>query len=168
MTDVTRGSAPEPRAEGRLTRTLVRWLMRSATVASVETLSDRFRLLDLEGDALRSAAWQPGQKIQIRIGSGLTARTYTPIGWDAASGSTSILAWLHGAGPASAWVRSLAPGQTCQFFGPRASLDLDLNEPFVLFGDETSFGLGDYIFCKFSAKSHGPCRSRGVVVRTHP
>ena len=128
--------------DGWLSRTLARWLMRQAMVASVETLSDRFRLIGLEGEGLRAAAWRPGEKIQVKVGGGLTARTYTPISWDACVGSTSILAWLHGEGPGSAWVRSLAPGQACQFIGPRASLDIaDLKPLFVLFGDETSFGL---------------------------
>jgi NADPH-dependent ferric siderophore reductase len=145
-----------PQPDGRLTRALVRWLMRPATIASVETLSDRFRLIGFEGEGLRGAAWRPGQKIQIRVGGGLTSRTYTPIAWDTATGATSILAWLHGDGPASAWVRSLEPGQACQFFGPRASLDLaNLTSPFVLFGDETSFGLAASLAAPHSGDAAG-------------
>lgn len=41
---------------------LLRWLMRAARGAAVETLSPHFRLLDLEGEALRNVAWTAGQK----------------------------------------------------------------------------------------------------------
>jgi NADPH-dependent ferric siderophore reductase len=134
--------APEFAAPGPITRTLLRWLMRSARVAAVETLSPHFRLADLEGEALRNVAWTPGQKIQVSIGSGLTARTYTPMSWDPDRGRTRILTFAHGDAPGSRWARALREGDTCQFFGPRRSLDLSgLESPLVLFGDETSFGL---------------------------
>jgi hypothetical protein len=62
--------------------------MRPARVAAVETLSPHFRLADLEGEALRNVAWTAGQKVQVSMGSGLSARTYTPMSWDADSGRT--------------------------------------------------------------------------------
>lgn len=117
--------------------------MRPARVTAVETLSPHFRLVDLEGDALKDVAWAVGQKVQVAIGTGLTARTYTPMSWDADRGATRILAFSHGDGPGSRWASGLRAGDTCQFFGPRRSLDLSgLETPVVLFGDETSFGLG--------------------------
>jgi NADPH-dependent ferric siderophore reductase len=62
--------------------------------------------------------------------------------WDAGSGKTRLLASSHGDGPGSRWASGLRDGDTCQFFGPRRSLDLaGLVAPVVLFGDETSFGL---------------------------
>ncbi|WP_213978968.1 siderophore-interacting protein [Sphingomonas sp. dw_22] len=126
---------------GRIEKTLIRWLMRPATVTAVEPLSARFRLIDLAGDALQGVVWRPGQKIQVMLGGLFTARTYTPMEWDA-RGSTRILAWSHGAGPGSDWATGLAEGDECQFFGPRRSLDVaDIEGPLVLFGDETSFGL---------------------------
>jgi ferric-chelate reductase (NADPH) len=135
-------STPRLAPPGRVTRTLLRWLMRSARVAAVETLSPHFRLVDLEGDALRNVAWTAGQKVQVSIGSGLSARTYTPMSWDADRARTRMLTFAHGDGPGSRWASGLREGDTCQFFGPRRSLDLsDLESPVVLFGDETSFGL---------------------------
>jgi len=117
--------------------------MRPASVTAVETLSPHFRLVDLEGDALRDVAWAVGQKVQVAMGSGLTARTYTPMLWDTDRGATRILAFSHGDGPGSRWASGLRVDDTCQFFGPRRSLDLaSLETPVVLFGDETSFGLG--------------------------
>jgi NADPH-dependent ferric siderophore reductase len=117
--------------------------MRPARVTAVETLSPHFRLVDLEGDALKDVAWAVGQKVQVAMGTGLTARTYTPMSWDADCGATRILAFSHGDGPGSRWASGLRAGDTCQFFGPRRSLDLSgLETPVVLFGDETSFGLG--------------------------
>jgi ferric-chelate reductase (NADPH) len=131
--------APPP---GRVTRTLLRWLMRPARVAAVVTLSPHFRLADLEGEALRNVAWMAGQKVQVAMGSGLSARTYTPMSWDAGSGRTRLLTFAHGDGPGSRWASGLREGDTCQLFGPRRSLDLSgLESPMVLFGDETSFGL---------------------------
>lgn len=136
-------AAQQHQQPGRVTRTLLNWLMRPARIAAVETLSPHFRLVDLEGDALRDVTWAVGQKVQVAVGSGLTARTYTPMSWDADRGTTQILAFSHGDGPGSRWANGLRVGDTCQFFGPRRSLDLvDLGAPVVLFGDETSFGLG--------------------------
>jgi NADPH-dependent ferric siderophore reductase len=123
-------------------RTLLQWLMRPARVAAVETLSPHFRLVHLEGEALRNVAWTAGQKVQVSMGSGLTARTYTPLSWDIGSGRTRMLTFAHGDGPGSRWADGLREGDTCQFFGPRRSLDLSgLEPPVVVFGDETSFGL---------------------------
>ena len=137
----SQSSAP-PSPPGRVTRTLLRWLMHTANVAAVETLSPHFRLVDLEGEALRNMEWTVGQKIQVSMGSGLSARTYTPISWDADNGRTRLLTFAHGDGPGSRWANGLRQGDTCQFFGPRRSLDLSaLESPAVLFGDETSFGL---------------------------
>lgn len=121
---------------------LLRWLMRPARVAAIETLSPRFRLITLEGDALKDVAWNAGEKIQIAMGAGLSARTYTPMSWDIGHGRTRLLAFAHGDGPGSRWASNLREGDTCQFFGPRRSLDLaGLQAPVVVFGDETSFGL---------------------------
>jgi ferric-chelate reductase (NADPH) len=135
-------SASQSDPPGRVTRALLRWLMRPARVAAVETLSPHFRLADLESEALRNVAWTAGQKIQVSMGSGLSARTYTPMSGDADSGRTRILTFAHGDGPGSRWASGLREGDTCRFFGPRRSLDLSgLGSPVVLFGDETSFGL---------------------------
>lgn len=135
-------SAPPFAPPGPVMRTLLRWLMRPARVAAVETLSPPFRLVHLEGEALRNVAWTVGQKVQVSMGSGLSARTYTPMSWDADSGRTRMLTFAHGDGPGSRWASGLREGDTCQFFGPRRSLDLSgLESPVMLFGDETSFGL---------------------------
>ncbi|SFM95187.1 NADPH-dependent ferric siderophore reductase, contains FAD-binding and SIP domains [Bradyrhizobium sp. Rc3b] len=135
-------SEPSRAPQGRLTRMLLRWLMRPAHVAGVRTLSPHFRLVELEGEALENVAWTAGDKIQVAMGSGLSARTYTPMSWDAGNGRTRLLAFAHGDGPGSRWASGLRAGNACQFFGPRRSFDLaDLGAPIVLFGDETSFGL---------------------------
>ena len=136
-----RNVTPPPQP-GYVTRTLLRWLMRPADIAAVEVLSPHFRLIDLEGEALKGIAWTVGQKLQISMGTGLTARTYTPMSWDTESGKTRLLAFAHGDGPGSRWASALREGDICQFFGPRRSLDLSsLAAPVVVFGDETSFAL---------------------------
>jgi len=136
--------APERRAgvAGRVGTALVRLLTKRATVVASEKLSDGFRLITLEGPALAGVMWRPGQKVQIMMGSGLAARTYTPIEWNASAGRVCILGYAHGDGPGSAWVRRVGSGEACDIFGPRNSLDMrQLSGPLAVFGDETSIGL---------------------------
>ena len=130
---------PGAKRPGRLSQALMRLLMKRATITASERLADRFRLITLEGPALKGVAWTPGHKVQIAMGSAFVARTYTPIDWDASSGRTRILAYAHGDGPGSAWVRSVRPGDSCDIFGPRASLEMPPG-PLAIFGDETSIG----------------------------
>jgi NADPH-dependent ferric siderophore reductase len=116
-------------------------LFRSAEVVAIEEVARDFRRVQFRGDALRGASWTPGSKVQLRI-EGFTNRTYTPISWDADAGVTSVLAFVHGAGPGSAFVAALEAGARCQFLGPRSSLDLTKVEGSPLMvGDETSIGL---------------------------
>ena len=125
-----------------LNRMLIRLLMRPATIVAAETIGKGFRLITFEGEALRGIDWRPGQKIQIMMGSAFTARTYTPMEWNAVAGRMCILAYGHGDGPGSRWVQQVAPGHSCDLFGPRSSLDTRaLAGPLALFGDETSIGL---------------------------
>jgi NADPH-dependent ferric siderophore reductase len=127
---------------GRLSRAVARLWMKSATVTANERLADRFHLITLEGHALEDVTWRPGQKVQIAMGSAFVTRTYTPIEWNASAGRLCILGYSHGDGPGSAWVRTASPGDACNIFGPRASLDVSgRSEALVIVGDETSIGL---------------------------
>ncbi|AQR75071.1 siderophore-interacting protein [Sphingomonas sp. LM7] len=136
---------PEPnvvKAPGRLNQALIRLLMKRATVTANETLAEGFRLITLEGAALKDVVWTPGQKIQVAMGSAFLARTYTPIAWNAVTGRACILGYSHGTGPGSAWLRDAVPDTRCDIFGPRASLDTSrVDGPLAIFGDETSIGL---------------------------
>jgi NADPH-dependent ferric siderophore reductase len=89
------------------------------------------------------SSWTPGDKIQVRVpGGGLTMRTYTPVRWDKSNGDTTILVYLHGGGPGSAWAEAVAAGDTVQIVGPRRSIDLTRFTSAPIFvGDETSVGL---------------------------
>ena len=136
-------SSPVQRARrlGLLESAVAKWLTREAHVRDVRPLGERFQRITLAGEALRRVAWVPGQKVQPMLG-GWVQRTYTPLGWDAALGTTELCAYVHGDSPASDWARHVAVGQRCAVFGPRGSLDLNaLARPGLLFGDETSFGL---------------------------
>lgn len=137
------GSPERPAKEqGRLSKVLTRLLMKRATVITNEALADDLRLITLEGAALEGVAWQPGQKVQIAMGSAFVTRTYTPIEWNPSTGRLCFLGYTHGEGPGSHWLRNAAPGDVCDIFGPRASLDLGrLPGPLVIMGDETSIGL---------------------------
>lgn len=134
--------ASKQRPEGRLSSMLRRVFMRRATVTTCEQAADRFHLITLESPDFRDVEWTPGDKLQIALGSAFVARTYTPIEWDSEAGRTRILAYDHGSGPGSDWARALRPGDVCDVFGPRASLDVSwVPDPVFMLGDETSFGL---------------------------
>jgi ferric-chelate reductase (NADPH) len=131
----------EIKRPGRLEGALTRFFMKSATVREVRRLAADFHLVTLSGESLRGGRWAPGQKVQMALG-GWVYRTYTPISWDAAEGSTQLLLFLHGEAPAACWGRALKEGDACTLFGPRDSLDVNaLGRPALLFGDETSIGL---------------------------
>lgn len=137
--DLSNTSYPTP---GRLSRALIRMLMKQARVVEVEPVAEGFRLMTLESSAFRAVSWLPGQKLQIAMGSAFVARTFTPIEWDRAAGRTRILGYAHGNGPGSAWVCDTQPGDACDVFGPRASLDVShVTGRCVVLGDETSIGL---------------------------
>lgn len=116
----------------------------TTNVAKVADAGERFRLIDLEGEALTRARVGHGDKIQVRA-SGLAMRTYTPIAFDQARGRIRLAAFIHGhgGGPGTAWARAVKEGESCAFFGPRRSTDLaKARGPVVLFGDETSIAVG--------------------------
>lgn len=133
---------PSPSLGGQLSEAVRRLIMKPAAVASVDAIGNAFRLVTLQGDALRDVDWLPGQKVQIATGRAFETRTYTPIDWDAALGRFRFLGYVPGNGPGSWWLVSARPGVSCEVFGPRGSIDSrDLGEPVALFGDETSLGL---------------------------
>ncbi|HEY0466933.1 MAG TPA: siderophore-interacting protein [Polyangiaceae bacterium] len=143
---------PPTKGPGAFAKVLRRLLGKQGTVTAVVPIGDQFRLVTLEGPALKSVAWIPGQKLQVAMGSTFAARTYTPIDWDAQAGRTRILGYAHGDGPGSSWLRDLRPGDECDLFGPGASLDArSLPSQLAVFGDETSIGLA----CALASQDHG-------------
>lgn len=130
------------KAAGRLSKVLIGMVMKHAIVATCEDLGGGFRLVTFEGAALKGVTWTPGHKVQVAMGSAFVKRTYTPIEWNAEAGRSCILGYEHGDGPGSVWLRTLEPGDECDLFGSRASVDLSgAAGPLALFGDETSMGL---------------------------
>jgi ferric-chelate reductase (NADPH) len=120
---------------------MLKLFTRQARVESVEAINPKFSVITLQGDALKDVAWTPGDKIQMQFG-GWVQRTYTPLDWDAASGRTRMLVYLHADTPGVQWARAVQAGDGCVLFGPRRSIDLRrLRQPCLFFGDETSFGL---------------------------
>lgn len=120
---------------------LGRFIFRDASVQQVRDLSPRFRWLELAGADLCNASWSAGDKVQVFLPK-VGMRTYTPLAWDTARGTTQLLVYLHGATPGAQWGRNVQVGDRCQFLGPRGSLALTaLRGPVVLFGDETSFAV---------------------------
>lgn len=131
-----------PRQPGGLGKMLIRMFMKRATVVGCEPIGEGLHLITLESPQFKGVAWTPGQKIQIALGSAFSARTFTPIEWDMTGGRTRVVAYAHGAGPGSGWIRSARRGDQCDIYGPRASLDVSRAVgTVVIFGDETSVGL---------------------------
>ena len=141
MTASVRGPEAAQRQPGRFGRALIRLLMKPARIVENTPLAEGFRRLTLESPAFKGLPWVPGQKIQVAMGSAFVARTFTPIDWDADAGRTRIVGYAHGDGPGSAWIADAQPGDSCDVFGPRASLDVGHAGPRVMIGDETSIGL---------------------------
>jgi ferric-chelate reductase (NADPH) len=117
-------------------------LFRAMRVTKVSDLGP-FREISMTTVASGVGSWTPGDKIQVRVpGGGLTMRTYTPVRWENTSGDTTILVYLHGAGPGSAWAQTVAADDSVQVVGPRRSIDLSRFTSAPIFvGDETSVGL---------------------------
>jgi NADPH-dependent ferric siderophore reductase len=137
-----------PPAPGRVSRALIRMFMKPARIVQAESLGEDVRLITMASPAFRNLQWTPGDKLQITMGSAFVARTYTPVEWDSVEGVTRIVAFAHGSGPGSEWVRRTAPGDTCHVFGPRSSLDLTRATPAcVVLGDETSIALAYALSC---------------------
>ncbi len=142
MTSEQLPAFPVAKAPGRVSRALIRLMMKHARIVASETLGERYRLVTLEGADLEGAEWVAGEFVQVAMGSAFRARAYTPIDWDADAGRMRLLGFVHGGGPGSAWIDSMRPGDECDFFGPRRSLDVrHLSGPLAFFGDETAIGL---------------------------
>lgn len=131
------------RPSGVAARLITRLFFRNAHVSASQLVAPAMHLITLQGPELRALQWIPGDKLQIRMGTSLQTRTYTPLFWDAASGRTQILAHALAPGPGSEWVHRAAAGQAVSLFGPRRSLDLARFDPraSVVVGDETALGL---------------------------
>jgi ferric-chelate reductase (NADPH) len=144
-----------------------------AQVEAAEWVGERFRLVDILAEGCRGAKWQPGAKLKIDIGDGMT-RTYTPIAINAKSGRVRILVYIHGQSQASQWASAIAAGDSTYTSAPRSSLDLnELSSAVVFFGDETSFGtaktLQSHLSSDFSAyyifEVRQPQQANAVVER---
>lgn len=145
---------PQDKPMGRLSDMMRRLLMRRAVISACEDIAGSFRLLTFEGAALRNVTWIPGQKVQLAMAAPFVTRTYTPIEWDAAAGRTRILCYMHGDGPGSDWALNAMPGDMCDIFGPRTSLDArSMTGSVAIFGDETSIGLTRALLRENSTRS---------------
>ncbi|WLD96321.1 siderophore-interacting protein [Agrobacterium leguminum] len=135
-------SAPQrTKSPSVLEKVVTRIFLRPVYVASVSVLSPGFRHIELAGASLCGIGWSPGDKLQVKMDGGLASRSYTPINWDAAIGRAELVCYCRGWGPGRDWVRTVKPDEALHVFGPRASIEIPVNQPVVLFGDETSVAL---------------------------
>lgn len=129
--------------DNRFARLIKQWVLDPITLVQVQPLAEGFQLIELSLDNHKPTQWTPGDKVQIAIGSGMVARTYTPFHWDAEHGRFQILAYLHDSeGPGCDWARNARPGDQYRLLGPRKSLTVPTAQsPLLLIGDESCFGL---------------------------
>jgi len=140
----SQGPAPESGGLDRaLPRLLTRLFFRHAVITAHQALAPGLFMISMQGQALKGLTWSPGDKLQIKVGPGMTNRTYTPIDWNPETGETRFVAHALAHGPGSEWVRHARVGQSVSLMGPRRSLDLSAwpAATGVLVGDETSISL---------------------------
>lgn len=133
--------------KGILINALGGLVLREGRVSRVRDVGARFRWLSVQGDGLRDLEWTPGDKVQVLL-PGLDMRTYTPLRWDRAAGTTELLLYRNQPAtadpaterPGTRWIRTVQEGDACRFVGPQRSLSVAA-APAVLFGDETSFAV---------------------------
>ena len=66
-------------------------------------------------------------------------RTYTPINWNPDEGTTDVIVYRHGDGPAVRWFDTAVTGTDAEIYGPSKSLDLSDTETQTVFvGEETT------------------------------
>lgn len=129
-----------------------RFLFRHGEVTAVSRLSEHFVRIDVAGEELVGAPFEPGDKVQVFL-PGVGMRTYTPVTWDS-GGRTWFLAFAHGDGPGARWAREVKAGDAVALFGPRRSIDVGaLAGPLVVVGDETSLALA-VALTRAQAKRH--------------
>lgn len=127
--------------KGLLMEALGGLLLRESRVSALRMVGARFQSIELVGAALRGIDWVPGDKVQVLLPS-RDVRTYTPLRWDTAVGTTELLVYRHpGDTPGVTWSRSVAVGDLCRFVGPQRSVRAPVDRPLVLFGDETSLAV---------------------------
>ena len=135
--------------KGILINALGGLVLREGRVSRVRDAGPRFRWLSVRGDGLRDLDWTPGDKVQVLL-PGLDMRTYTPLCWDRAAGTTELLLYRNQPvtesaateRPGTRWIRTVQEGDACRFVGPQRSLTVPATSaPVVLFGDETSFAV---------------------------
>lgn len=122
-------------------------LFTSVQITEICELTPKFLKANLRCEAFTHAKWTPGDKLQLRPRRGsLAMRTYTPINWDPEAGTTDVIAYLHGDGPAVRWFTTAAAGSDAEIFGPSRSLNLSETAKRTVFvGDETSIALAHAI-----------------------
>lgn len=158
--------------KGFLLNALGGLVLRQGQVCRTRDLSPRFRWLTVQGDALRDADWTPGDKVQVLLPT-LEVRTYTPLAWDRAAGTTELLLFRNqpqsvspeAAHPGTRWISTVREGNACRFVGPQRSLSVAADMPAVLFGDETSFAVAralsraatNALACVFEVSARSEC-----------
>ena len=118
---------------------------RILTVLQAQPLSPHMIRISLTGEDLDGfTSLSPDDHIKLFVPAGMAGaepemRDYTPRSYDAATRTLTIDFAVHQAGPATAWARSVQPGDCVQVAGPRGSQVIAGPVPhWLLIGDETA------------------------------
>ncbi len=115
--------------------------MHPVTVMHTETPYPGFRSVRFEGP-LQKCRYTPGNVVEFRVND-TDYRHYTPSSFDSEKGICEILFYLHDRGPGSAWASQLSIGDSLRLMGPGGRISFrEASSRHIVFGDETSVGLG--------------------------
>lgn len=108
----------------------------------VERTSPNIVRVVVEGEPIKSAIWNPGDKVKVDVGGG-ELRSYTPSRVDLQAGTFEFFAVLYGQGAGAAFANRVQPGDLIRYFGPKGSLKFPEQKPqwAVFFGDESTIGV---------------------------
>jgi NADPH-dependent ferric siderophore reductase len=113
---------------------------RKSVVTQVVPLSPGLLRLDLTGPELVGRAWHPGGSVEFLV-TRQHMRHYTPLSFDPATGSCSIIIQLHSDGPGTAWAQELSTGDETLMFGPGGRPWPKPTPVTLMLGDATAIGL---------------------------
>ncbi len=131
----------------RIQRVRHELMRRELTVTHVERRDERFIVVTLRGDSLKSfvsSSFDDHVKLMLpdpdSAEGGLLMRDYTPRAFDTTAGELVLEFALHGTGPFSEWAAQAQPGQRLTVAGPRGSMVIPMDYDWhLLVGDDTAW-----------------------------
>jgi NADPH-dependent ferric siderophore reductase len=124
---------------------LAKRLLKAATVRAKRMIAPNTFHLTLVGEQLKALAYTPGQHLRIFVGLDQQTelsdkvRTYSVWQYDSAEARIELAVCTHSTGIGARWVKSLLPGDTVYFSGPKGKFVVDHSaDEYLLIGDSSA------------------------------